>query len=217
MRCQDVREEAAVALLRGDDPSDGVRAHVDGCDECRVEIEDLRPLPPLLRLASPVSAAAPDDMMLRRVLASASRERRSRRRWALLTAAVALVALVLPVGWLVSENLSGPTAAPPVAGSALRLSGTDPTSGVVGVVQLKPSTLGSELTMSVRGVTPGTRCALVVVDESGAASRVTVWDADYRGTAEVGGQASTPVAEIELVELRDVGTGTVLWSAPVPT
>jgi predicted anti-sigma-YlaC factor YlaD len=215
MTCQQVREEAAVALLTGVELGASGREHLRGCEACRLEIDGLVPLPQLLALAAPVGAVVPDELLLRRVLVSAARERRARRRWGLLVAVAAVALLVVPLAWFASGRV--PEAANPSApsGPVVTASGTDASTGVVGTVEVRPSALGSALTMSVHGVAPGTRCALVVVDMTGASSTVTTWQADYQGTAEVEGQVSTPLAEISAVELRDVGTHQVLWTEPL--
>jgi len=212
MTCQQVREEAAVALLTGAELGASGGEHVRGCEACRREIDGLLPLPQLLALAAPVSAVVPDELVLRRVLTTASRERRSRRRWGSLVAVAALALLVVPLAWFASGRLPEPAAPSAQSDPVVTASGTDASTGVVGAVEVRPSALGSALTMSVHGVVPGTRCALVVVDRTGTSSTVTTWEADYQGTAEVDGQSSTPLAEIRSVELREVGTGQVLWT-----
>ncbi|MFZ0325643.1 MAG: hypothetical protein WAN48_16105 [Actinomycetes bacterium] len=211
MSCQQVREEAAVRLLTDEPFPDDVQRHLDGCASCRHEVDDLATLPGLLRLAPPVSRLPHDDLMLRRTLASARRERGRRRLAVALVAACALLLMALPLGWVLGVQQGGP-AVPSAQSVVVRTTGTDPASGVFGAVELRPTTSGSDVAMTVRGVPPGTRCALVVVNGAGSSSTVSVWSSDYQGEAHVKGRTSMAVADIVSVELHDVGTGKLLWT-----
>ena len=207
MNCQEVREGAAVALLRRTPLDPVVADHLAGCAQCRTEVDQLVPVVALLELGPPLAAAeAPSDLLLRRLLTTAAHERR-RRRVAVALAAVAALVIVIPgIAYLVSNHGSSPSS----SHAAIQASASDPASGVSGTVELRPSSTGSELAMTVAGVSPGTRCSLVVVDRAGTRHIVDTWTATYRGDAEVTTQTPVPVSQVSRVELVDTNADSVL-------
>jgi anti-sigma factor RsiW len=163
-RCREWRESlGALALdqLPGEERA-SLEAHLDGCAECRAELESLTAVARLLPLADPEhfgTAPAPPPSLADRVAATIRAERRSQRRRRLrrglafsgVTAAVAAAALaifVLPGG-------SNGTPEQHVAFASLP-------PGLHISATLEPHAYGTEIHMYVKGAPSGTLCRVFV-------------------------------------------------------
>ncbi len=207
MTCQEVRENAATALLTGQQWGPDVDEHLSTCSECQREIEQLRSTVSLLVLAPPVATTdGPGDLLLHRTLARATQERRRRRLVASIAIAASLLLLLPAVFWAIS-NVDATVTATPANPTVLRTTASDPATGVKGSAQLQPSVSGSELVVEVSGVKSGTKCSLVMVDRVGHRTRIDTWTADYGGEATVATQISVPVSQVSHVELIDATAG----------
>jgi hypothetical protein len=163
-RCREWRESLGAHAL-GQLPEEeraALEAHLEGCPECRVELESLAGVTRLLPLADPErfgTAPSPPPALADRVAATIRAERRSQRRRRLrlglafsgATAAVAAAALalfVLPGGSGTSpEQHIAFGALPP----GLKISAT-----------LEPHAYGTEIHMYVKGAPSGTLCRVFV-------------------------------------------------------
>jgi hypothetical protein len=209
MSCQETRQNIAVALLTGS-PLDAMDAeHVAICEECSREFEELRPVVDLLVLApSPSNPSITDEAMLRGLLSRVSAERRQHRRTLSLGAvAAAVLLLIVPVVTLLVLNVGSnpPTTVPQVAAS------TSATQGPIrGSAQVIPASAGSRVVVSVSGVTPGTRCSLVLVDHSGTRSVVESWEAEYRGKATVSTHTTVATSDVGQLQLVNADDASVL-------
>lgn len=168
-RCREWRESlGAHALGRlPDDERPALEAHLEGCAECRAELESLAGVARLLPLADPErvgTAPAPPSSLADRVVATIRSERRSqrRRRFRLglslsgLTAAAAAAVLaifVLPGG-------SGGTPEQHVAFASLP-------AGLKIAAILEPHAYGTEIHMYVKGAPSGTLCRVFVRGPNG--------------------------------------------------
>lgn len=220
MTCLDVRGELAVSLLSGTPLSEELTEHLAGCDECRHELEQLRGVVDLMVYAPPQGVERPEanDLRLRRLVAAAEKERsRQRRRSYWTLAAAILILLVLPAAALsVRLGVFSSGAQQVVAPrSPVESSATNQQNGVSARVSLSPSVTGSDVVLSVSGVAPQTRCSLVAVEHNGASRVLLVWQAGYRGTAQVRTSADVPVAQIAHLDLLDTTTGHLLVRIPV--
>jgi anti-sigma factor RsiW len=144
-----------------------LEAHLDGCAECRAELESLTGVAHLLPLADPEhfdAAPAPPPALGDRVTATIRTERRSQRRRRLrmgfalsgATAAVAAAALaifVLPGGSSGSPEQHVEFASLP---PGLQISAT-----------LEPHAYGTEIHMYVKGAPSGTLCRVFVRGPNG--------------------------------------------------
>jgi hypothetical protein len=147
-----------------------VRAHLEGCPECRAEAEALRPVGELLRRADPARlepAPQPPAGLARQVFARIREERRAQRRQryrlALAGAAAAAVlgGAALVVGVLVgSSGDPGSSEPEPIEFKATR--GELEMSGFM-VAQ----DWGSEIHVYARGVSPGSECHVYLRREGG--------------------------------------------------
>lgn len=203
MNCQEVRENAAAALMTGEQNQSSVADHLDTCDNCRREIDELLSVVDLLALAPPpATTRQPDDLLLHRMLVQVAGERR-RRRMVIGIAVAASVALILAVPAALSVFSDGTR--PPATADVATLSAqaADAQTGVRGTAQLQSSAVGSDLVVSVRGVEAGTRCRLLVVNRDGERSVVDTWTASYEGRATVTTTTTLSMSQVSHVELVD--------------
>ncbi|HKB50358.1 MAG TPA: zf-HC2 domain-containing protein [Solirubrobacterales bacterium] len=163
-RCREWRESlGAHALGRlPEEERAALEAHLEGCPECRAEMEALAGVAQLLPLADPEhfgTAPAPPPSLADRVAATIRAERRSQRRQRLrlglafsgITAAVAAAALaifVLPGG-------AGGNPEQHIAFQSL------PPGLHIGAT-LEPHAYGTEIHMYVKGAPSGTLCRVFV-------------------------------------------------------
>jgi Putative zinc-finger len=168
-RCREWRESLG-ALALGQLPKEeraALEAHLEGCPECRAELDSLAGVAQLLPLANPEhfgTAPAPPASLADRVAATIRAERRSqrRRRWRMglslggATAAVAaamLAIFVLPGGSSTTpEQHVAFGSLPP----GLHISAT-----------LEPHAFGTEIHMYVKGAPSGTLCRVFVRGPNG--------------------------------------------------
>ena len=145
-----------------------IEAHLEGCAECRAEAEALAPMAAVLRRADPerlYPAPAPPpylgDRIARRIAAerSASRRRRARIGLGLGAAAAATAAVILAIVLTGSSNERP-------AGQTVAFHGLP--KGVSVDASLEPRPWGSDISVSVRGVRPGTLCTVWLRREDGA-------------------------------------------------
>lgn len=224
--CAALREDAAVALLRGEPLPDAVREHQALCPPCRDEFVRLAALPALLdvmRDETVPHAEVPDEALLRRTLDEMRHRRQHRRRLTVLVAAAAALLLAVPAGVLVvrelTETYEGREVVQP--GDVLVAEGTaqDAASPVGADVHVLAhgEGRGSILVVAPWGLTSGTTCRIELVDSGGWTHPVQTWvvPAGYKR----GWKARVPVTvapkEVADVKLVDDATGAVLLTVPV--
>ncbi len=168
-RCREWRESLGAFAL-GQLPEEeraALEAHLEGCPECRAELESLAGVARLLPMAEPEhfdTAPVPPPSLADQVVATIRAERREGRRRRLrlglafsgVTAAVAAAALaifVLPSG-------SGGTPEQHVAFSSLP-------PGLHIAATLEPHAYGTEIHMYVKGAPSGTLCRVYVRGPNG--------------------------------------------------
>ncbi len=161
--CRRWREELGSFVLDHLDADEraAVEAHLDGCAECRAELELLVPVAealPLADLEQLDSSATPPRSLAFRVARGIRAERRARRRRRIrLGVAVAAAACVAAAAVVVTLGGSGGSGSQPVA-PPKRVAFTSTPRGVEIGASLAPRPWGSEISLEVRGITPGTRC-----------------------------------------------------------
>jgi hypothetical protein len=184
-----------------------VRDHLSACPACALEYADLKPLPLVLDRvtledlhASPAVTPSP-DLFDRVATAAAAEDRRIRRRWLLLVAAVAVL------------FLAG-------VGAAVWVNQDNTQSVVAGDVHVTVTTAaddsgdGTVLDVSASGLPPRSNCHLVVVDDTGTRHDAGSWMVDYEGEASYRGWADVPESQVANVEMRD-DDGTLLVRVPL--
>ena len=156
-----------------------VEEHLDFCERCRAELDDLTGVRDALDLIPPEAwlEGPPEggDLMLRRTLRAARTEhtgwRLSRR---MVAVAAAVVLMVVAAGGLVGR-ITAPVAAGQAAASAPALpvpgtrvgSFTDATTGARMTVRVEPAAGWVRVSAAVTGIPAGQRCRLVVVGRDG--------------------------------------------------
>lgn len=172
-RCREWRESLGAHAL-GQLPAAervALEAHLEGCPDCRAELESLEGVARLMPLADPErfdTAPAPPPMLGERIAATIAAERRSsrrrRRRFGLAwsgTAAAMATAAVLAIFVL---GDSGGTGGPPQRQVAFR---TLP-AGMEIDATLEPRSYGTQIEVYVSGVRSGTLCRVFLRGPSGA-------------------------------------------------
>ncbi|HEY0533941.1 MAG TPA: zf-HC2 domain-containing protein [Actinoplanes sp.] len=220
-------------LLGGLDDADIDRldAHLRDCDACREELEELAPVPELLKrlpeaqrargdgAQAPVSLAARPSAeniegLLRKMRAERSRESRTARvRW-LAAAAVVLVAAAIGFGVVRgSHEQQAPEALPspqlvtaqfePAAGS-----------GMAGQATLTPKTWGVSVSLDVTRLQGEGPFRCQVRDAAGAVEQAATWGPTPTGNAKVIGASSIQLRNVSAITVAD-HDGHVLGTADV--
>jgi anti-sigma factor RsiW len=213
-RCREWRESlAAHALGRlSEEERAALRAHLEGCAECRAELESLAGVARLLPLADPErfgTAPAPPPSLAGKVAATIRAERRKVRRRRLrlgltfsgATAAIAAAALAIFV--LPGGSGSGPEQH--IAFQSL------PPGLHIGAT-LEPHAYGTEIHMYVQGAPSGTLCRVFLRGPGGA--RLSAGSFRYRWGDDSDAVLS---AALDLSRTRAIGVrvGSRTFVAPV--
>ncbi|MEV4637780.1 zf-HC2 domain-containing protein [Actinoplanes sp. NPDC049548] len=215
----DLRRLLGGYLLGGLDDADTDRldAHLVHCDACRAELEQLGPVPEMLRSlkSSPAPAVAPGtrpsadriEGLLGKMRAEHARERRSlRTRWLAAAAAVVLVAAV-SVGFVVAGDDERPTPPPqavpsrPPLVTAVFESASG--SGMTGEAVLTGKTWGVSIDLNVsrlRGTGP---FVCQVREADGSMEEAAVWGPTPSGNAKVTGASSIQLPNVRSVAVAD--------------
>lgn len=213
--------------------------HLSSCPICSSSINELAGVPGLLGalprdeamslLTEPADTAGapeptPPDLLpalLHRV-----RRRRRIRRWSVAGAIVGAAAVAATLAVVVPAVVSTPPAAT-VATSLHRVgSGYASTSPLTASVTLTAKKWGTSIGMVCSwnadsswspgsGSTSRWSYGLWVVARDGSSDQVATWSAGPGDVVRTTDSTAIPVANIERVELRALGTGTVLLAAPV--
>jgi anti-sigma factor RsiW len=210
--CRTWREELGAFALDQLDPDDraAVQAHLDGCSNCRAELALLTPLAEILPLADPAwltNTPVPPRGLGRRVARRVEAERRGLRRRRL----------------RIGATLAGATAAAAVAAVLTFGGGSSSTGGSpvefadlpAGVhiwSDLTPKPWGTEVSVYVHGMKPGTPCHVFLRGPSG---KVDAGSFRYRYVDGAGAGLS---AAIDLSKARAIGirAGGHTFVAPIP-
>jgi hypothetical protein len=226
--CREVELSLGVLLVGALDPAErpAVEDHLADCPRCTALLAELAPLPGLLHRVDPLgdeaampgSDASPPVVTLgppalRDRLVEAAREERARqhRRWAVgLSAAAAIVAVLLVVGVVAGIGTGDRDRTTTVA------SATDPRSDVRADVRLVPADTGTEVGLRLVGVAPEEHCRLVAVDDHGRRDVAATWVATYHGEATVTGHTAFQADKIRQF-LVITSAGQTLVHVPVNT
>lgn len=195
--------------------------HLAECERCRAAVAEVAPTLGLLSRVDPARAEAllvpedddeggPDAEHRARVVslgAARARALRRRRRIATVAVAAAVVAaaIAIPLGYALLRPTAEAIALEPVADLPL-----------AAAVELTDVAWGTRIDMSCEyGDMPdapdeGWAYALVVVDDSGAESVLSTWQAHPGSTARLSAGTALAAADIAAVEIRAVGSGDVL-------
>jgi hypothetical protein len=230
--CREVELSLGVLVLGALEPAERppIEAHVAACPRCNAILAELAPLPGLMHRLDPFEhgpAAPPQSssalssgqssaqssaqsspppqlplvpLELRERLVLAARQERTRRRRWVAGIAAAAVFVVLSFAAAASSGLWGDR-------GATVASATDARTSVRADVRLMPDATGSQLALSLTGVTPAEHCKLVAIDAQGHRDVAAAWVATYDGRATVTGHTSFRPDQItRLVVVTDAGS-----------
>jgi hypothetical protein len=161
--CRHWRENLGALVLNqlDDEERTATEAHLEGCSECRAELDLLLPVVEALPLADPSqidAAPAPPRSLPYRIAGRIAAEKLARRRRRLRVGG-ALVAAAACAGVLAALVLGGGgSATAPSAPAAKEVAFNSLPPGVEVGATLDPRPWGSEISVHVDGITPGTRC-----------------------------------------------------------
>jgi hypothetical protein len=194
--CREQRPALGAFALGNAEPGEALalRAHLDGCAECRNELRELMSVAAALPLADATRVTGgptqPSDMLAKQVLARVSTERnvvrvRRRRRIAMAVAsATAVAAAIIALVLLVPGNSPGGTRV------------TFPTTaGVSAAATLRSRPVGTEVAFHVSGLHTGEYYWLWVTGADG--------DRIAAGTFQGRGSASTDIVMTAALPLDD--------------
>lgn len=212
-RCREWRESLGAAALGrlADEERAALEAHLEGCAECRAELDSLDAVARLMPLADPerfAATPAPPPALAGRIAAAIRAERRvkRRRRWRLglglggVTAAAAAAALaifVLPGGEPAPEQRVVFRSLPP---------------GVEIAATLEQHAFGTEIHMYVQGVRSGTLCRVFLRGPGGA--RLPAGSFRYRRSDD-GRAVLSSALDVSQAEAVGVRVGKRTFVAPV--
>jgi Putative zinc-finger len=166
--CRQWRESLAAYALDqlGTGERAALEAHMEGCPGCRAEAESLIGVARLLPHADPAHfgpAPLPPPELGKRIAATISAERRSKRRGRRLRLGFGLAAAAAAAAVLAIFVLSGSEETNPEQHVAFR----SLPPGVKIAATLEPQAFGTEIHMYVKGVRSGTLCRVYMRGPSG--------------------------------------------------
>lgn len=158
--------------------------HLAVCPQCGEQLDELSGLVPILAELGPAGAGSPlppsGDVMLRNLVDRITVERgvQRRRRWLSLVAAAVLVIGGPTATYLVAggSDSSGTAAAVDESHTA-----TDAKTGVKAKVDMTDMKWGTDVAMTLSGVTGPLTCRLVAVSKDGSQQTVSTWSVPKAG------------------------------------
>ncbi|MFE2428353.1 anti-sigma factor family protein [Streptomyces sp. NPDC059373] len=160
--------------------------HLAVCPECGEQLDELSGLVPLLAELGPAGAGSPvppsGDAMLRKLVDRVSTERgvQRRRRWLSLVAAAVLVVGGPTAAYLAASSGNSGSAAPKVTASETHTT-KDPSTGVKATVGLTPKKWGTQVDLTLAGVSGPLTCRLVAIGKDGSQQTVSTWSVPATG------------------------------------
>jgi hypothetical protein len=158
--------------------------HLAVCPDCGDQLDELSGLVPILAELGPAGAGSPvppsGDALLRKLVDRVSTERgvQRRRRWLALVAAAVLVVGGPTAAYLAaSSGNSGSTA--PIAGETH--TAKDASTGVKATVGLTGKKWGTQVDLTLAGVSGPLTCRLVAIAKDGSQQTVSTWSVPAAG------------------------------------
>jgi hypothetical protein len=213
------RERIGAYLLGGLEPEEAaaVKAHLEGCAECRREAEGLAPLRTLLSRADPDQiddSPRPPARLGRQVMSRIRQERRAQRaRRFRLAGAGALATAVLAGAIVAGVALVGSPDQQPTT-SERTVSWSAPNGDFQVSATLASRSFGTQIKMTVLGVRQGTPCRVYVRRAGGGT--VAAGSFDYWHDEGEDPPALTAAIPIEEAKSILVHAGSHSYVVPIP-
>lgn len=185
-----------------------VEAHLPHCQSCRDELVRLAPIPGLLaavppeatpRLRRDAVAPRPGEVLPARARPGdagrgghASRLRTAGLAGSLVTAAASVAVAAAAI----TGAFGGPSPTRPIGNAPVTLSGVSRTSHVHATATLVPTSWGTRIRLTVRGVPLNVRCRLVVRSQAGGTETTGLWEAWREGPITVPASAAWRPSDI---------------------
>ncbi|MBU2665382.1 zf-HC2 domain-containing protein [Actinoplanes bogorensis] len=208
----------------------GVQTHLDGCEQCRKEVGELREmeaalgeLPPEALIDGP---PVDGELLLQRTLKQVrgERTRGERQRQAVWLSAAAVVAVAVLGGGVLlgrgtapSEPVAGGEVVPTVGSDVRTGSATDSGTGATMTVALSPAAGWVRVHAAVSGIAAGEQCRLIVVAKDGSRREAGSWLVSEKAATEGGtvdGSALVAPADVASVQVETFA-GRPLVTVPV--
>ncbi|WP_127500768.1 anti-sigma factor family protein [Actinoplanes solisilvae] len=218
---------AYVLGVLDDGERDTVRGHLDGCERCRREVDELREmesalgeLPPEALLDGPPAGG---DLLLQRTLKQVRGERvrdDRRRRTVWVAAAAAAAVVVLGGGTLLGRGTAPdapPTAQASQPAGTRTATATDAATGATMTASVIPAAGWVRVHAAVSGVAAGEQCRLYVLAKDGSRREAGSWLISEKAAAEGGtvdGSALVAPADVAAVQVETFA-GRPLVTVPV--
>ena len=218
--CADAEQSLGALVLGALEPQerDQVEAHVRSCPSCSSILTELAPLPGLLHRVDlrADELGPPPPALIERALDSVRTVESSvtpvrRRRWIPIAVGLAASVAVITVGLAVNSHVGSDER----SGSTVIASGSSSTSPVKATIAMTPNPSGTQLALTLSGVTPGEHCTLVAVSHEGQQQVASSWIANYEGEAVVTGSTWLTLADIERLDIT-TDDGETLLQIAVP-
>ena len=209
---REIRADLAAHLLHQTSPVEAreLELHLTTCEECRSELEELRPLLPLYRQTRPAASSdfTPSVWEQRLLLRLAAQLRRRNRRRVVMRAGMALALAAVLVAALLVPPLFRPfpTSNLRAVGGSTRATGT---------VAFEARPWGTQLSLQLSGLTPGQPLLAYVEPLRGSKLAVGSWRPVSRGEEVVELAAMLPMGSIrQLVVETSTGRPLLVASRP---
>ena len=207
MKCPQVQEDIAVALITGTALDAETSRHVSTCPACAAEQASLLNVTRLMATvpaeeASRDHAEPASELLLQRILNALADERSHARRRTLVLRAAGIAAAAL----VVIAGLAAVTGVFSTGAPAIRASAWAP--GIHATADIVARDAGSQIDISVDGLPTDIDCVVRVYTADGQAETIANWRAEYEGTSAAAPDAITRVTLSE-------ADGSVLLEIPV--
>lgn len=206
------------ALGRLDEPEAvALRAHVDGCPDCRDELSELVPMASVLSLADPARLAepvpAPPPTLPAAILATVERERgrRRARRLGLVAAAAAAAVALVTGGFFLHDVVPDAPDAP--AGQAVAFSVVS--TGVEASARVENRAWGTGISLDVAGLPPDRTYNVWLARADGSRMNAGSFIAQGNRTMSMDLAVGLPMSDATTLGVSALGDERALLQAPL--
>lgn len=206
------------ALGRLDEPEAvALQAHLDGCPDCRAELNELTPVASLLSQADPDRLVAPPHALSSTlpvaILATVERERGRRRARRLgVVAAAAAAAVVLVAGGFFLRD-AAPDVAPAPAGQAVAFSVVS--AGVDASARVENRAWGTGISLDVAGLPPDRTYNVWLARADGSRMNAGSFIAKDNRTMSMELAVGLPMSDAATLGVSALGDDRALLQAPL--